>query len=88
VIVAKIFVDDDAGDVLSCRRCMITTMALWIGSLRRVGMASKNVATSLWRSASDDALSTLCGSSMITRSPRIPVSDVIAVAILKPPRLF
>ena len=44
--------------------------------------------TSLSRMASDAALSTLCGSSMMTLSPLMPVRLVMAVAILKPVALF
>ena len=63
---------------------MITTMADLSGLLRRVGMARSKVSVTVLRSASELALLTLCGSSMMTRSPRDPVIEVMAMACRKP----
>ena len=59
---------------------MTTTMAERSGLLRRVGTASLNHWIVVSRIASLFAPSTLCGSSMTTRSPRAPVIEPDAAA--------
>ena len=67
---------------------MMTTIALRRGLFKRVGTASRNQTPTLLRSASLFAPSTLCGSSMMTRSPRVPVIEPAAVACRQPPAVF
>ena len=67
---------------------MMTTMADLMGELRRDGTASRNHSRVVLRCCSEAALSTLCGSSMMTRSPREPVIEPAAIASRKPVALF
>jgi hypothetical protein len=54
---------------------MITTMALLAWSFRRFSAPSRNLRVVVSRSVSLSAVSVECGSSMISRSPRWPVSE-------------
>jgi hypothetical protein len=59
-----------------------------LSSSTREGIASRNVRTSPARIVGLLASSTLCGSSMITRPPRSPVSEPKAIASRKPVAVF
>ena len=71
----------------SCKRCMITMIAL-SELFTRDGTASRKVVSTECSAASENASATLKGSSMMMRSPRLPVRLRKAMDSRKPVAVF